>query len=63
LNFGKPEKVTLELLRSGNEWRIADGKWDSGTLRGFYRRKAADRGQGVPPTEDRLGGLSRFGEA
>jgi hypothetical protein len=56
LNFGKPEKVALELLRSGNEWRIADVEWDSGTLRGLYRRKAADDGQGVPPTEDRLGG-------
>jgi hypothetical protein len=41
LNFGKPEKVVLELLRSGDEWRIADVEWDSGTLRGLYRRKAA----------------------
>jgi hypothetical protein len=56
LNFGKPEKVALELLRSGNEWRIADVEWDSGTLRGLYRRKAADDGQGVPPTKDRFGG-------
>jgi hypothetical protein len=56
LNFGKPEKVALELLRSGNEWRIADVEWDSGTLRGLYRRKAADGGQGVPPAEDRLQG-------
>ncbi len=39
LNFGKPEKVVLELLRSGNEWRIADVEWDSGTLRDLYRRK------------------------
>jgi hypothetical protein len=41
LNFGKPEKIVLELLRLGNEWRVAEVKWDSGTLRGVYRRKAA----------------------
>jgi hypothetical protein len=41
MNAGKPEKIVLELLRSGNEWRIADIEWDSGTLRGLYRRKAA----------------------
>ena len=41
MNSGKPEKVVLELLRSGAEWRIADIAWDSGTLRGLYRRKAA----------------------
>jgi hypothetical protein len=56
LNFGKPEKIALELLRSGDEWRIADVEWNSGTLRGLYRRKAANGGQGVPPTEDRSGG-------
>jgi len=38
---GKPGKVVLELLRSGNEWRIADIQWESGTLRGLFRRKAA----------------------
>jgi hypothetical protein len=48
LNFGKREKVTLELLRSSNEWRIADVAWDSGTLRGLYRRKAAYDGEAVP---------------
>jgi hypothetical protein len=47
LNFGKPEKVVLELLRLGNEWRVADVKWDSGTLRGVYRRQAA-----YHPTEE-----------
>jgi hypothetical protein len=52
LNFGKPEKVGLELLRSGNEWRIADVAWDSGTLRGLYRRKAADNGHDVFTIED-----------
>jgi hypothetical protein len=35
LNFGKPEKIALELLRSGDEWRIADVERDSGTLRDF----------------------------
>jgi hypothetical protein len=47
LNFGKPEKVVLELLRLGSEWRVADVKWDSGTLHGVYRRKAA-----YHPTEE-----------
>jgi Protein of unknown function (DUF3828) len=40
-NAGKPERVTLELLRTGAEWRIADIAWDSGTLRGLYRLRAA----------------------
>ena len=40
-NSGKSEKVVIELLRSGNDWRIADIEWESGTLRGLYRRKAA----------------------
>ncbi len=30
LNFGKPEKVVLELLRSGNEWRIANAACAAG---------------------------------
>jgi hypothetical protein len=47
LNFGKPEKVVLELLRSGKEWRIADVEWDSGTLRDLYRRKAIYDGEAV----------------
>ena len=38
MNFGKPERVVLELLRSAKEWRIADVEWGSGTLRGLYRR-------------------------
>jgi len=42
MNSGKPEKIVLELLRSGKEWRIADIGWNSGTLRGLYRRKAAN---------------------
>jgi len=40
-NAGTPGKVVLELLRSGKEWRIADIEWESGSLRGLYRRKAA----------------------
>jgi hypothetical protein len=48
LNFGKPERVVLELLRSGKEWRIADVEWDSGTLRGLYRPKEAYEGEAVP---------------
>jgi hypothetical protein len=47
-NSGKPEKVVLELLRSGTEWRIADIEWESGTLRGLYRRKAAYDGEAAP---------------
>jgi hypothetical protein len=48
MNSGKPEKIVLELLRSGNEWRIADIEWDSGTLRGLYRRKAAHDSEAAP---------------
>jgi len=48
MNAGKPEKIVIELLRSGNEWRIADIEWDSGTLRGLYRRKAAHEGEAAP---------------
>jgi hypothetical protein len=47
-NFGKLERVVLELLRSGKEWRIADVEWDSGTLRALYRRNAAYDGEAVP---------------
>jgi hypothetical protein len=46
-NFGKPEKVVLELLSSGKEWRIADVEWDSGTLRDLYRHKATYDGEAV----------------
>jgi hypothetical protein len=47
INFGKPEKVVLELLSSGKEWRIADVEWDSGTLRDLYRHKATYDGEAV----------------
>jgi hypothetical protein len=47
INFGKTEKVVLELLRSGEEWRIANVEWDSGTLRDLYRRKAGYDGEAV----------------
>jgi hypothetical protein len=52
LNFGKPEKVVLELLRLGSEWRVADVKWDSGTLHGVYRGKSAYSGQGHPASDE-----------
>ncbi len=39
-NFGKSEKVTLELLKVGAAWRIADIRWDdASTLRGLFRKK------------------------
>jgi hypothetical protein len=49
MNTGKPEKIMVELLRSGNEWRIADIEWDSGTLRGLFRRKAARDSEAAEP--------------
>lgn len=39
-NFGKPEKVELELLKVGADWRIAEIKWGPLTLRSIYRKKA-----------------------
>ena len=47
-NSGKAEKVVLELLRSGKDWRIADIQWDSGTLRGLYRRNAVQDSGAAP---------------
>lgn len=41
MNSGKPGKVVVELLRSGNDWRVSDITWESGSLRGLYRRKAS----------------------
>jgi hypothetical protein len=38
-NFGKPEKLVLELLKVGESWRIADIHWPTGTLRELYRKK------------------------
>ena len=39
-NFGKAEKVVLELLKVGTDWRIADIQWDdASTLRGLFRKK------------------------
>jgi hypothetical protein len=40
-NFGKDEKVLVDLLKVGAEWRIADIQWDgdAGTLRGLFRKK------------------------
>jgi hypothetical protein len=39
VNFGKSETVVVELLKVGEDWRIADIAWDSGTLRGLFRKK------------------------
>jgi hypothetical protein len=39
-NAGKPEKVVVEMLRSGKDWRIADIQWDASSLRALYRKKA-----------------------
>jgi hypothetical protein len=49
MDGGKPSKVVLELLRSGNDWRIADIEWESGSLRGLYRRKAARDSEAAAP--------------
>ncbi len=39
-NFGKAEKVVVELLKVGADWRIADIRWDdASTLRGLFRKK------------------------
>jgi hypothetical protein len=39
-NFGKSEKVLVELLKVGTDWRIADIQWDdANTLRGLFRKK------------------------
>lgn len=38
-NFGKAEKIVVELLKVGESWRIADITWDTGTLRGLFRKK------------------------
>ena len=48
MNSGKAEQVVLELLRSGNDWRIADVAWESGTLRALYRRHAARDSESAP---------------
>jgi hypothetical protein len=47
-NHGKPEKIVLELQRSGNDWRIADIDWDSGNLRRAFRREAAYDAEALP---------------
>lgn len=39
INFGKPDKIVLDLLKSGPVWRIADIRWSAGTLRGLFRKK------------------------
>jgi hypothetical protein len=53
MNFGKPERVVLELLRSGKEWRIADVEWDSGTLRELIAARPLTTAR--PPGNERPG--------
>ncbi len=36
-NFGQPEKVVVELLKVGADWRITEIKWGPLTLRSIYR--------------------------
>lgn len=38
-NFGQPEKILIELLKVGDDWRIAEINWGPLTLRGLYRKK------------------------
>jgi hypothetical protein len=39
-NFGRREKLVVQLLKVGPEWRIADIRWDdASTLRGRLRRR------------------------
>jgi len=36
---GKRQTVILELLKLGDDWRISDIQWESGSLRGLYRKR------------------------
>jgi hypothetical protein len=47
VNDNKPSKVVLELQHFGNDWRIGDIEWDSGSLRNAFRRKAAYVGESL----------------
>ncbi|MBK5960372.1 hypothetical protein CCR97_19545 [Rhodoplanes elegans] len=38
-NFGKPESVTVELMKVGTAWRVSEIKWGPLTLRGLYKTK------------------------
>jgi hypothetical protein len=48
IDSGKRAKVVVELLWSGDDWRIAELVWDSGSLRELYRRKAIRDAQSDP---------------
>ena len=50
-NFGKPEKVVVELLKVGADWRIAEINWGPLTLRSIYRRKWQAALEGSPVTK------------
>ncbi|EJW11077.1 hypothetical protein A33M_3590 [Rhodovulum sp. PH10] len=38
-NFGKPETVTVDLLKVGDDWRVAEITWGPLSLRGLYKTK------------------------
>jgi hypothetical protein len=38
-NMGKPEKVSLALVKTPNGWRIDDVIWTEGSLRGVYKSR------------------------
>jgi hypothetical protein len=37
-NMGKPEKISLTLVKTPNGWRIDDVVWSEGSLRGLYKK-------------------------
>jgi hypothetical protein len=37
-NEGKPEKLSLSLVKTPNGWRIDDVVWTEGSLRGIYKK-------------------------
>ena len=38
-NMGKPEKISLALVKTSNGWRIDDVTWTEGSLRGVYKSR------------------------
>jgi len=38
-NLGKPEKISLALVKTSNGWRIDDVTWTEGSLRGVYKSR------------------------
>jgi Protein of unknown function (DUF3828) len=37
-NMGKPERISLALVKTPNGWRIDDAVWTEGSLRGIYKK-------------------------